>query len=240
MCFDISSTKIKQLVKKNQNASFYTDFDYEPFYHSNGFTYPILSIIKIDDPHTIYPANWGFIPEWGEDDILSFRKKYNTLNAKQETLLSSNMYKESALQHRCLIVADGFFEPHRKFNDTIPYYCYIPSSKFKDGRDLFVFAGIYSETNTQTSCTIITTEANSFFSEVHNVKKRMPLVLDDQIKFDWLDARLKTHQINDLMITGFTSKEFKAHSVSKALYQRKRFTNIASSLEPVSYNTLFD
>jgi len=171
MCFDISSTKIKQLVKKNQTASFYRDFDYQPFYHANGFTHPTISIIKIGEPQTIYPSSWGFVPDWGENNVSSFRKKYNTLNAKSVTLFSSNMYKESALEKRCLIIADGFFEPHKSYDTSIPYYCYVPSTEFIDGRDLFVFAGIYNELNDALSCSIITTEANDFFAEIHNVKK---------------------------------------------------------------------
>ncbi len=54
-----------------------------PYYHVSGFTYPTVSIIKMDEPNVIYPSTWGFIPDWAEKDIPSFRKKYNTLNAKR-------------------------------------------------------------------------------------------------------------------------------------------------------------
>jgi len=183
LCFDISPTKIKQLVKKNQTAEFYKNFDYTPYYHVSGFTYPTVSIIKMDESNIIYPSTWGFIPDWAEKDIPSFRKKYNTLNAKSETILSSKMYDSSAREKRCLIIADGFFEPHKKNAMSIPYYCYLPSTEFVDGRDLFVFAGIYNEFKENSfSCSIITTEANDFFSEIHNVKKRMPLVLNNDLK----------------------------------------------------------
>ncbi len=240
MCFDISSTKIKQLVKKNQTASFYKDFDYQPFYHANGFGHPTLSIIKQGEPQTIYPSTWGLIPDWGLDDISNFRKKYNTLNAKCETLFTSNMYKESAIEKRCLIIADGFFEPHRSYDNSIPYYCYIPSNEFPDGRDIFVFAGIYNELDNASSCSIITTEANDFFSEIHNIRKRMPLVLDENIKGDWLNEKINKNQITEIINVGFTKKEFKAHSVSKSLYQKKSNTNISTILDQVDYNTLFD
>jgi len=241
LCFDISSTKIKQLVKKNQTADFYKNFNYNPFYHANGFNYPTVSIIKMTAPNLICPSTWGLIPDWAEDDILGFRKKYNTLNAKSETLLSSKMYQESAIEKRCLIIADGFFEPHRRNNMSIPYYCYIPTDEFDDGRDLFVFAGIYNEhTDESLSCSIITTEANDFFSEIHNVKKRMPLVLNNDLKGEWLQEDLKDTHISDLLKIGFTKKEFKAHSVSRNLYDRKRITNEPSILEPVNYTTLFD
>ncbi len=240
MCFDISSTKINKLVKKNQNATFYKDFNYEPFFHYNGFLHPTVSIIKLGQPKTIYPSTWGLVPDWGLDDISSFRKKYNTLNAKSETLFTSNMYRESALDKRCLIIADGFFEPHRSYDESIPYYCYIPSSEFQDGRDVFVFAGIYNELNNTSSCSILTTEANDFFSEIHNVRKRMPIVLDEGLKGEWLNEKLNKNQIAEIMKEGFTKKEFKAHSVSKALYHKKSNTNISSILDQVIYNTLFD
>ncbi len=240
MCFDISSTKIKQMVKKNQNALFYKNFDYEPFYHANGFQHPTVSIIKLGEPHTIYPSTWGLVPDWGLDDVTSFRKKYNTLNAKSETLFTSNMYKESALEKRCLIIADGFFEPHRSYDESIPYYCYIPSTEFSDGRDIFVFTGIYNELSGVSSCSIITTEANDYFAEIHNIRKRMPIVLDDNLKGEWLNEKINKSQITEIMNDGFTKKEFKAHSVSKGLYQKKANTNISSILDQVNYNTLFD
>ena len=241
MCFDISSTKIKQLVKKNQSADFYKNFNYNPFYHASGFNYPTLSIIKMTEPNLIYPSTWGLIPEWAENDIQGFRKKYNTLNAKSETLLSSKMFQNSAVNKRCLIIADGFFEPHKRNNMSIPYYCYIPSNKFDDGRDIFVFAGIYNELADESlSCSIVTTEANDYFSKIHNVKKRMPLVLNNDLKGEWLQEKLVESQIKDLLKIGFTKKEFKAHSVSRNLYDRKRITNDPSILEPVNYTSLFD
>ena len=241
MCFDISSTKIKQLIEKNRTASFYGDFDYEPFYHVSGFAYPIVSIIKMEEPNIIYPSIWGFVPEWGQADVSSFRKKYNTLNAKSETLLTSNMYKESAKEKRCLILTDGFFEPHKSNGRSIPYYCYIPTKEYKDSRDIFVFAGIYNELEeNKSTCSIITTEANDFFSEIHNVKKRMPLVLNNDLEGEWLQEGLDENYIKEIMRDGFTTKEFKAHAVSRNLYDRKRITNVPSILAPVNYNTLFD
>ncbi len=240
MCFDISSTKIKQLFEKNRGATFVEDYSYEPYYHSTGFKYPKVSIIKSGEIETIYPSTWGLIPDWGQKDISGFRKKYNTLNAKCETLLTSAMYKDNALENRCIILVDGFFEPHKSYDSTIPYYCYIPSTEFDDGRDIFVFAGVFNSFNDTSSCSIITTEANEFFAEIHNVKKRMPLVLDDDIVGEWLDPVLSKNQISAILKEGFTIKEFKSHSISKSLYSRKKNNNNASIIEKVTYNTLFD
>jgi len=241
LCFDISSTKIKQLIEINQTAEFYHDFDYKPFFHKNGFSHPNVAIIKMDEPKTIYPSIWGYIPDWGMDDIPLFRKKYNTLNAKSETLLLSPTYKRGALKNRCLIIADGFFEPHRSNGISIPYYCYIPTNRYEDGRDVFVFAGIYSELEEGVySCSIITTKANDFFSEIHNVKKRMPLVLNNDLKNEWLLVGLNDGQIKELLEEGYTKQVFKAHAISRNLYKRSVDTNVKEILNPVEYNDLFD
>ena len=240
MCFDISSTKIKQLFEKNRAATFVKEFNYEPYYHATGFLYPKISIIKSGETKKIHPSIWGLVPDWGHDDLIGFRKKYNTLNAKSETLLTSNMYKDHALENRCIILVDGFFEPHRSFDTTIPYYCYIPSEKFKDGRDVLALAGIYNSINDNISCSIITTEANEYFSEIHNIKKRMPLVLDESIVEDWLDPNLSKNHIFSLMKEGFTKKEFNSHSISKSLYSRGKNHNTPSIINKVIYNTLFD
>ena len=240
MCFDISSTKIKQLFEKNRGATFIENFNYEPYYHSTGFLYPKVSIIKTGELQIIQPSTWGLIPDWGHNNISNFRKKYNTLNAKSETLLNSAMYKDNALENRCIILVDGFFEPHKSFDVTIPNYCYMPSIKFEDGRDIFAFAGIFNEFNGHTSCSIITTEANAFFSEIHNIKKRMPLVLNENLVGEWLDSNISKNQISSVLKEGFTKKEFKAHSVSKSLYSKSINTNTSKIIEEVSYPTLFD
>lgn len=64
----------------------------------------------MNEPGTIYPSTWGFVPEWGLSITKSLRNRYNTLNARSETLLSSKMYRESTRDQRCVIIADGFFE----------------------------------------------------------------------------------------------------------------------------------
>lgn len=239
MCYETTLSKKQKKIEKRYRVNFAIDGEYEPYFHRTGFTHPNLQIIKIDEPQHVYPSSWGFVPDWGLDDITAFRKKYNTLNAKSESLLTSGTYKNSAREKRCLILADGFFEPHKEGKVSIPNFCYIPTKDFKDGRDLFLFAGIYSEIDTTLfTCSIITTEANDFFAEIHNVKKRMPLVLDEHLIDTWFDD-LNDSQLNEVMRTGFTNKRFNAYPVSRDLYKRGINTNNEKMLEPVKPTTLF-
>ncbi|WP_313114640.1 SOS response-associated peptidase [Aequorivita sediminis] len=235
MCYETALTKKKKEVKENFNKDFANPEQYEIYYHRSGFTHPNLQIVKMNEPNTIYPAEWGYVPSWGMRDITAFRKKYNTLNIKSETLFQG-VSKEAAFENRCLIIADGFFEPHKTAGNSIPYFCYIPTDKYADNRDLFVFGGIYSSIDDDTNqytCSILTMEANSFFSEVHNIKKRQPLVLDEGLYDEWFNPDLNEGNVLELIKNGFTSKEFKAHPISPDLYKRNLNTNKPNIIEEV-------
>ncbi|MGJ8665079.1 MAG: SOS response-associated peptidase [Patiriisocius sp.] len=241
MCYETASTKMKDQMEYHFQAEFQIEHEYTPYFHKSGFGHTNLQIIKMDEPLSIYPANWGFVPEWGMKDIDGFRKKYNTLNTKSETLFKG-LSKDSAMDKRCIILVDGFFEPHKESGVSIPHFCYIPTDKFKDGRDLFAFAGIYSSLDDTTdayTCSILTTEANDFFAEVHNVKKRMPLVLDSGLYSEWFNGGLSEENIKELMKHGFTSKDFSAHPVSRDLYKRGIDSNKEYIISPVDKGTLF-
>ncbi len=241
MCYETTSTKKAKQIEKHFNAEFQISDEYEPYFHKSGFSYSNLQIIKMNEAEKIYPAAWGLVPDWGSKDVSSFRKKYNTLNTKSETLFSG-LSKDSAMEKRCIILVDGFFEPHKKGGVSIPNFCYIPSKQYNDGRDLFAFAGIYSEidkTSDSFTCSILTTEANDFFEEIHNVKKRMPLVLDKELYHEWFNEGLDKENITELMKNGFTSKEFSAHPVSRDLYKRGLNTNQEYIIEHINKETLF-
>lgn len=243
MCYSTALRKQREQIEQrllNQiHAKFPESTKYKPYYHLNGFSYGNLQIIVMDDPDLIYDAQWGLIPDWATHNIKAFRKKSNTLNAKSESIFEKASFRKSAEEKRCLILADGFFEPHHEKGQAIPYFCYQPSKDYPEG-DLFLFAGLYNELEDKTkTATILTTEANDFFSEVHNKRKRMPLILDESFYEDWLDHGLSNQAINELMATGFTNKKFKAHPVSKDLYRKNVDTNKPYIVEPVVKDTLF-
>ena len=243
MCYSTSLRKpikkIEEMLLGSFNAEFEVSGEYQPYYHLNGFSHGNLQIIKMDDFENIVPASWGLIPQWAMNDPIGFRKKSNTLNARSESIFEKASFRDSANNKRCLILADGFFEPHHENGVPIPYFCYQPTKKEPEG-DLFMFAGLYSEMDTDLfTTTILTTEANDFFSEVHNKKKRMPLVLHEDLYEDWLDEGLSNQALNELMAFGFTNKDFKAHPVSRDLYKRNFDSNKPYIIEEVRKDTLF-
>jgi putative SOS response-associated peptidase YedK len=121
---------------------------------------------------------WGLVPRWAKD----LKVGYRMINAKTERLLESRAYAPlvGKFRHRCLIVADGFYEWMKAEDPKQPRQ---PWRFTVDGGELFAFAGICTrkewegeeaEDGWLYSCTIITTEPNEVVAKVHD---RMPVVL---------------------------------------------------------------
>jgi putative SOS response-associated peptidase YedK len=124
---------------------------------------------------------WGLVPRWAKDLKVSYRM----INAKAENLTASRAYAPlvGKFRHRCLIVADGFYEWMRAEDPKQPRQ---PWRFTVDGGEPFAFAGICTrkewaqeddngaEGGWLYSCTIITTTPNELVAKVHD---RMPVIL---------------------------------------------------------------
>lgn len=232
MCNATSLTKLKEEIVKASKRKFVYPEVYEPYYHINGFGDKLLHIIPQDDAKRIWPADWKLIPDFHQGSASEF--KYNTLNARSEDIFTSNTYKKSAESGRCLILADGFFEPHTyvkpgtKTEKKQPYYITLPEQK------LFFFAGLFNKLDEELyTVTILTLDANATMAQIHNAKKRMPLILDEQFTDSWIDPTLNEKQIKDLINVSFTNERLNYHPVSNAIYKRGVDTNKPEILKPV-------
>lgn len=186
MCFHSKQSKKAQAVENRFKAKIADEALFQANDHINGFMYPQTPVVANDQPNVIAHYHWGLIPFWAKDDSI---KKY-TLNAKIETLHEKPSFRQ-AVNNRCWIVADGFYEwkwldPQGKKKQR--YLITRPDD------ELFAFAGIWSEWVDQStgeivrSYSIVTTAANELMSEIHNTKKRMPVILSPQNESDWLSG----------------------------------------------------
>jgi putative SOS response-associated peptidase YedK len=124
---------------------------------------------------------WGLIPRWAKD----LKVGYRMINAKAENLTSSRAYAPlvGKFRHRCLIVADGFYEWMRAEDPKQPRQ---PWHFQVDGGEPFAFAGLCTRKEWEDaedrgvddgwlySATIVTTTPNEVVAPVHN---RMPAIL---------------------------------------------------------------
>lgn len=185
MCFHSKQSKSAQEVENRFNATIDNPLKFKQQNHINGFDYPETPIIVDSRPNIITHYHWGLIPSWAKDEEI---KKY-TLNAKIETVDEKTSFRNS-INKRCLVISNGFYE--WKWLDSKGKI----KNKYEIGlpnEELFSFAGLYSEwVDTTTgeikhTYTILTTEANPLMAEIHNTKKRMPIVLKREDENKWLE-----------------------------------------------------
>ncbi len=170
-----------------------------PQFYINAFTYPKTPVITNTKRNILQRYQWGLIPSWAKNDEI---KKY-TLNAKIETIEEKPSFRDVAHQH-CLIPSNGFYE----------WQWLDPKGKTKrkflikvKGEEVFAFAGLWSKwVDPKTgevinTYTIITTEANELMAEIHNSKKRMPVIVRPDEYRDWLDNKEINLDGNDLEAT---------------------------------------
>jgi len=186
MCFYSKLSKTAIELENRFNAKIDKIELFTPTNQFNGFTFPKTPVISNANSRLINLFQWGLIPNWVKDDSI---KQY-TLNAKIETLNEKPAFKNS-VNNRCLVIADGFYEwkwLDEKGKQKQKYLITLPDC------NLFAFAGIWSNwVNIKTgeiinTYSIITTEANELMAEIHNSKKRMPVILSKTNEWKWLDG----------------------------------------------------
>ena len=153
-------------------------------------------------------------------------------------MFESDLYSQFIEGQRCIIYADGFFEPHAAAGvaKKIPYF-------FKEkNHELFAFAGIYAKVKqdqeTGYAASIITTEANDFFKAIHNKPNakgsyRMPLILDPTHYEAWLQTNT-TEEVKDLL-NGFTQQELVSYPVSTNVFSTQKDSNVPNILDNVPF-----
>ncbi|MCX6190192.1 MAG: SOS response-associated peptidase [Bacteroidetes bacterium] len=185
MCFHIKQSKDDVTLENRFHARIERKEVVDATKNYHAFTYPKTPIISNANDGLIQYYNWGLVPFWANDESV---KKYN-LNAKIETLDEKQSFK-TVVKKRCLIIADGFYEwkwLDAKGKERQKYLISLPDNR------LFVLGGLWSKwTNkltgeVQNTYTIVTTEANELMCEIHNSKKRMPVILTEENEKAWLD-----------------------------------------------------
>lgn len=186
MCYRTRLNSDLGLIEKSFGATFVEPDRYHPQEEINGYAFQPYPVITDEDATHIVMAQWGLVPFWSKDDAI---KKF-TLNAKIETLDEKPAYRNST-DKRCLVIADGYYEWQWLDSKGREKQKYLIRPK---DQELFALAGIYSHwrdpqtgKNVQ-SFSIVTTEANELMAQIHNNKKRMPVLLRERDRDKWLSG----------------------------------------------------
>lgn len=226
-----------------------------------GFEYgpaAVLKPVEGREDFDIVQMEWGFIPHYMKNrkDLEHFRKggsnpatgKYDppiiTLNAIGEEMFDKVTYKKAAQERRCLVLSSGFYEWRHIFPvskktgkpvKTAVKYPYFISLK---DREYFFMAGIWTPwTDKETgeyveSFSIVTTKANELMAQVHNSKKRMPVILNEDLAWEWMFGSLDQKRILEIAATQYPAAGMRAHPIAKD------FIGALNPQEPFDYEEL--
>ena len=183
---------------------------------------PTQTVLAVRQPATIRePAwfRWGLIPPWAQD--ASFGAK--CINARAEGLAQSRVFKTPFQRHRCLIVADGFYEWER-----IGQSKKSPIQFSLRDTNLFAFAGLAESWHSSTgelveSCSVITTSANELLAPIHD---RMPVILRPSDYDRWLDPQNQEIALLQSLLVPLPADEMQAERVSDVV------NNVRNNVDP--------
>lgn len=166
-----------------------------------------VASIRNEKERHIEPLRWGLIPSWSKNESIGARM----INARVETLAEKPSFKALLHKHRCLILADGFYEWAESARGKQPYLIRLKSA------ELLTFAGLWSHWKDSKgkeirTCTIITCASNKLMERIHN---RMPVILDAEARDIWLDPKTEDSTVLTGILKPFPDSEMEAYPVSK-------------------------
>lgn len=166
----------------------------------------IAVIVNREGQRRLISCRWGFVPSWA--DPISFRRE--TINARAETVAAKPLFRSAFRHHRCLVIANGFFEWRRQGRSKVPYHI-----RLKTGKP-FGFAGLSSRLKPEAgkeicTCAIITTEANEVIRRIHD---RMPVIVPAEQEDLWLDPDANDPRALQEILKPYPAAEMEMHEVS--------------------------
>jgi putative SOS response-associated peptidase YedK len=140
---------------------------------------------------------WGLVPFWAKDPKVG----YKMINARAETVADKPAFRDALKTHRCLIVADGFYEWQAnpggpRSGRKQPFHI-----TRADGAP-FAFAGLWATWTAPDgvqlrTCAIVTTDANDALRDIH---ARMPVILPGRDAEEaWMDHATPVAALPELL-----------------------------------------
>ena len=169
MCVDVAYLSKEEVVYA---ASYGTVEEWKkiksqlpPTYHANGYDEPSLPVITAQGDPKVEVFDWPFIPFVYAPS--KGGRPMNTLNARDDRIFHRNsVYYDAAVNRRCLIMLDGFFDHHHKNKVAYPYFI------TNRGGAPLMLGGLWQtfrrDDIERRTVSIVTTRANSEMAYIHN------------------------------------------------------------------------
>lgn len=233
--------RLEKIVAKYNflNRDVEVGFDFNPI--------AVLKPIPGKEDFDIVQMEWGFLPDpmkWpyietreqatnirrGYKDHYGKFVQYNFLNAvSEELLLPNKVYRQAALERRCIILSTGFYDWRhifpisKKTKQPVKTAVKYPYRVMMKDREYFWIAGIWQEWSdadtgeTVDTCAIVTADATNHLvmSQIHNSKKRMPTILTDDLAWEWMFGKLSEERISEIAQWQMPWENFAYYTLAK-------------------------
>lgn len=231
-----------------------------------GFDFPPVAVLKPiegKEDFEIVQMEWGFLGDplkWPfietREQATKVRRGYqdargkwiepmNFLNATAEELLLKNkVYREAALERRCIILSSGYYEwrhtyeLNKRTGEPRKTATKFPYRITQKNREYFSMAGIWNGwTDADTgeyveTCSMVTTEANLVLAQIHNSKKRMPTQFTEDMALEWMFMKTDEKKISELAKFQLPWENFSWYTL------QKDFLNSTDPLKEFKYQGL--
>jgi putative SOS response-associated peptidase YedK len=199
MCGRFTRSSSRDVLAAEFGITTFVNVDLRPRYNIAP-SQSVEAIIRHGDEKHLGPMKWGFTRT---------DPKLAPINARAETVATSPLFRDAFRRHRCLVVADGFYEWQKAGRAKTPYFAHLRS-----GRPLG-FAGIWSMHRTEVgghfaTCAIVTCPPNELMAPIHN---RMPVIVPPDARDRWLDPGASEVELQALLVPP-SSDEMEAYEVS--------------------------
>ena len=166
----------------------------------------LVPIITSESPRGFSHFYWGITPGFAKNKPVASK----LINARSETITEKATFKNTFKKNRCLVPADGFYEWKKIGKKTK-----IPYRFVQHGENLFAFAGIWEEYETEKgelehTFLILTTGPNKLTAEIHD---RMPVILKKENEMTWLDPKASEEELLGFLLP-YPDEEMMSYTVS--------------------------
>ena len=240
VCFTVNVNIVREELEERYGTELIDHDKYRPSYYYHAHSLPLLPVLCSGRGEPLRLFRWGLIPSWIADEHEAEEIMTKTFNARAETLSTKPAFRESFASQRCLIPVKGFFEWQHTGGRKIPWYI-----SFRD-EDVFSIAGLWDSWTmhggiTLKTFTIVTTRANEMMAEIHNTKKRMPVILPREAERLWLKEGMGEEALEALM-EPVAGEMLEAHTISPLITNARADRNRPELIMPYTYpvqGTLF-
>ncbi len=231
MCFSVNVNLVREELEERFGIPFPDKDKYQPSYYYHAFSLPQLPAVCSDADDRISLLRWGLIPSWTRSRAKAEEIRFKTFNARAETAASKPSFASSFRHGRCLIPVRGFFEWQHTASEKIPWYIYHSTEQ------VFSLARLcdrWTDSSTGevfSTFSIITTEANDLMAEIHNSKKRMPVILGRDEEQIWISSDSSEEEAGSVL-RPCSSEILRAHTISNLVNNRNADRNTPEVIKP--------